>query len=136
LSAPRPYSKVDPTPCRLSTTACSIYSQLDSISGGRLHHPQPEDAPCRGDRDPHTYTHIHLFEVWPTTNPTFSIVVINFKSGTCNQKEQVKFSLRSSSTPWITLIQKFRDWIDKEIYAYLWHYSSRSNTKGYGGKTH
>jgi len=29
----------------------SIYSQLPSISGGRLLHPQPEDAPCRGDRD-------------------------------------------------------------------------------------
>jgi hypothetical protein len=23
-----------------------------------------------------------------------------------------------------------------EIYAYLWYYSLRSNTKGYGGKTH
>jgi hypothetical protein len=28
------------------------YSQLPSISGGRLLHPQPEDAPCHGDRDP------------------------------------------------------------------------------------
>ncbi|KAJ4435390.1 hypothetical protein ANN_18005 [Periplaneta americana] len=26
--------------------------QLPSISGGRLLYPQPEDAPCRGDRDP------------------------------------------------------------------------------------
>jgi hypothetical protein len=33
-------------------------------------------------------------------------------------------------------IQKFPDWIDKEMYAYLWYYSLRSNTKGYGGKTH
>jgi hypothetical protein len=24
----------------------------------------------------------------------------------------------------------------KEIYAYLWYYTFRSNTKGYGGKTH
>jgi hypothetical protein len=23
-----------------------------------------------------------------------------------------------------------------EIYAYFWYYSLRSNTKGYGGKTH
>jgi hypothetical protein len=23
------------------------------MSGGRLFHPQPEDAPCRGDRDQH-----------------------------------------------------------------------------------
>ncbi|KAJ4428564.1 hypothetical protein ANN_24608 [Periplaneta americana] len=27
-------------------------SLLPSISGGRLLYPQPEDAPCRGDRDP------------------------------------------------------------------------------------
>jgi hypothetical protein len=33
-------------------------------------------------------------------------------------------------------IQKFPDWVDKEMYAYLWYYSLRSNTKGYGGKTH
>jgi hypothetical protein len=37
---------------RLSATACSIYSQLPSVSGDRHRHPQPEDAPCRGDRDP------------------------------------------------------------------------------------
>jgi hypothetical protein len=29
-----------------------IYSQLPSISGGRLLHPQPEDSPCYGDRHP------------------------------------------------------------------------------------
>jgi hypothetical protein len=33
-------------------------------------------------------------------------------------------------------IQKFPDWVDNEIYAYLWYYSLRSNTKGYGGKIH
>jgi len=33
-------------------------------------------------------------------------------------------------------IQKFPDWVDNEIYAYLRNYSLRSNTKGYGGKTH
>jgi hypothetical protein len=31
-------------------------------------------------------------------------------------------------------IQKFPDWVDKEIYAYLWYYSLKSNTKGYGRK--
>jgi hypothetical protein len=40
------------TPCRLSATAYSIYSQLPSISEGRLLYPQPEDAPRRGDRGP------------------------------------------------------------------------------------
>ena len=38
------------TPCRLSTTACSINSQLPSIL--EAVHLQPEDAPCRGDREP------------------------------------------------------------------------------------
>jgi hypothetical protein len=33
-------------------------------------------------------------------------------------------------------IQKFPDWIDNEIYAYNNKQSLRSNTKGYGGKTH
>jgi hypothetical protein len=40
------------TPCRLSATAYSVYSQLPSISGGHLLHPQPEDTPCRGDKGP------------------------------------------------------------------------------------
>jgi hypothetical protein len=33
-------------------------------------------------------------------------------------------------------IQKFPDWVDNEIYAYNNKNSLRSNTKGYGGKTH
>jgi hypothetical protein len=33
-------------------------------------------------------------------------------------------------------IQKFPDWIDNEIYSYNNKYPLRSNTKGYGGKTH
>jgi hypothetical protein len=37
---------------RLSVTACSIYSQRLSISGGRLLHLQPEDLPSRGDLCP------------------------------------------------------------------------------------
>jgi len=38
-----------------------IYSQLPSISGGRLLHPQPEDAPCRGDRDSHSVAMLCIF---------------------------------------------------------------------------
>jgi hypothetical protein len=37
--------------CRLSATAYSIYLQLSSVLKAFLH-PQPEDAPCRGDRTP------------------------------------------------------------------------------------
>jgi hypothetical protein len=32
--------------------------------------------------------------------------------------------------------QKFPDWVDNEMYAYNNKHSLRSNTKGYGGKTH
>jgi hypothetical protein len=33
-------------------------------------------------------------------------------------------------------MQKFPDWVDNEIYTYLWYYLLRSNTRGYGGKTY
>jgi hypothetical protein len=35
-----------------------------------------------------------------------------------------------------TCIQKFPDWVDNEIHAYNNKHTLRSNTKGYGGKTH
>jgi hypothetical protein len=40
------------TPCRFSATDYSIYSQLPSISGGRLFRLQPEDAQCSSDKGP------------------------------------------------------------------------------------
>jgi hypothetical protein len=40
------------TPFRLPVTAYSIYLQLPSVSRGCLHHPQPQDASCRGDEAP------------------------------------------------------------------------------------
>jgi hypothetical protein len=33
-------------------------------------------------------------------------------------------------------IQTFPDKVHNEVYAYLWYYLLRSNTKGYGGKSH
>jgi hypothetical protein len=48
-STPNPWRT---TPCRLPATYYSIYSQLSSISGGRLLHPQPEDTPCSGNKRP------------------------------------------------------------------------------------
>jgi hypothetical protein len=33
-------------------------------------------------------------------------------------------------------IHKFPDWVDNEIYAYNNKHSLRSDTKGYGGRTH
>jgi hypothetical protein len=40
------------------------------------------------------------------------------------------------SLAYIGCNQKFPDWVDKEIYTYNNNHPSRSNTKGYGGKTH
>jgi hypothetical protein len=37
------------THCRFSVSAYSIYSQLPSVPGVRLLHPQPENEPCRGE---------------------------------------------------------------------------------------
>jgi hypothetical protein len=39
--SPTPNPQAGGPPCRLSATNYSIYSQLPSISGGRLLHPQP-----------------------------------------------------------------------------------------------
>jgi hypothetical protein len=44
--------------------------------------------------------------------------------------------LQSSKNKIWGCIQKFPDRVDNEIYAYNNKHSFRSNTKGYGGKTH
>jgi hypothetical protein len=41
----------------------------------------------------------------------------------------VEFNIRGCN-------QTFPDWVHNKLYAYLWYYSRRSNTKVYGGKTH
>jgi hypothetical protein len=51
LLTPHPNQSSTVTLCRLSATVYSIYSQQTSTPGGRLLHPQTEDAPCRGDSD-------------------------------------------------------------------------------------
>jgi hypothetical protein len=47
-----PSSQAEEQCFMLSATAYSLYSQLPSISGGRLLHLQPEDATCHGDKGP------------------------------------------------------------------------------------
>jgi len=42
-------------PCWLSATIYSLYSHLLSIFGGRLLHPQPEDASCSGVKLQHIF---------------------------------------------------------------------------------
>jgi hypothetical protein len=55
------------TPCRLSATDYSIYSQFPSISRSRLLHPQPEDAPCRTDRNSLTWPAAYRPVLWRRT---------------------------------------------------------------------
>jgi len=66
----------------LNMVKIPIYSQLPSTSGGRLLHPQPEDAPCRGDRDPLNMAPYHnrhqnesRIRNKPQTNPQFLHVI-------------------------------------------------------------
>jgi hypothetical protein len=47
-----PKPKLNDHPLSAVATAYWIYPQLPSISGGRLLHPQTEDAPYRGDKGP------------------------------------------------------------------------------------
>jgi hypothetical protein len=49
LLAQPQFSSWRTTPCRLSATVLSIYSQLPSICGGCLLHPQPEETQCHCD---------------------------------------------------------------------------------------
>ena len=51
LLEPRPNPTWKTSSFRLSATALSIYSKLSSILEA-VFQPQPEDAPCHGDRDP------------------------------------------------------------------------------------
>ena len=75
LLAPRPTPMLDSF--RLSATDLSVYSQPPSISESILH-PQPEDAPCRGDSNPiiasflstascnpRSYSMLSGFKCWP-----------------------------------------------------------------------
>jgi hypothetical protein len=74
LSAPRPTPKQEDNPLS------AVRDYLFNIFAATLHiwkpflHPQPEDAPCRGDRDPlirvtRYYLHIsHVFKVYLHSN--------------------------------------------------------------------
>jgi hypothetical protein len=57
LLAPRPTPKLEDHPLSAVRDCLFNIFAATSISGGRLLHPQPEDAPCRGDNGP-TYTWI------------------------------------------------------------------------------
>jgi hypothetical protein len=46
----------EPYPVGHLQPVSSVYTQLPSIFGGHLFHPQPEDAPCRVDGTHLTWT--------------------------------------------------------------------------------
>jgi hypothetical protein len=52
------------TPWPLPATAYSIYLQLPSKTGGSLLHPQPEDAPCRGDKWPTWRSNMYAYNIY------------------------------------------------------------------------
>jgi len=51
----------------------------------------------------------------------------------CGTLKEIPYNGQLDIRGWI---QKFPDWVDNELYACNNKYSLRSNTKGYGGKTH
>jgi hypothetical protein len=57
LLAPRSTPKLEDHPLSAVRDCLFIYSQLPSKSGGRLLHPQSEDAPCRGDKSVNILSH-------------------------------------------------------------------------------
>jgi hypothetical protein len=76
----RPNPKLEDLPMSASATAYSIYSQLHSISGGRLLHPQSEDAPCRGYKGPtHTWRRKILIYIYicQVENSSGFIIITN-----------------------------------------------------------
>jgi len=64
LLAPRPTPKLEDLPLSAIRNCFSVCSQLPFISGSRLLHPQPENAPCRGVKG----THITVYSLVIDTN--------------------------------------------------------------------
>jgi hypothetical protein len=75
------------TPDRFSTTVYSKYWQLPSICGVCLLRPQPEDAPCRGDRDPHDTDYLEYVLALIGASPDMLQVQIQY----CKDSEHCRF---------------------------------------------
>jgi len=99
LLAPHP-PNCTATPYQLSATGYSIYSQISSIYRGRLLSPQPEDAPCRGERDSRnmnftritTKTKYHTLWFTSVTMKciTFFVLQLHFRLRKCKSKDNSK----------------------------------------------
>jgi hypothetical protein len=75
--------KLNEHPIVGSTTAHSVYFQTPAVSGGRLLHPQPEDTPCRGDKEPACRGRLVLDAAY-----TDLMKEINEKRGKCKDYER------------------------------------------------
>jgi hypothetical protein len=121
LLAPRPYSKPEDHPLSTVRYYLFIYSQLPSIS--KAVHPQPEDAPCRADRDRFITDHTAIYRTCTIhkasqydiisahlTSPSFKTIslslriLFNPKLKSSNQKAVVSLSLSLSLSVHISLI--------------------------------
>jgi hypothetical protein len=82
LLAPRQTPSWRTTPWRLSAAAYSIYWQLTSNAGGRPFHPQPEDAPCCGDKATYLTWTVSLGQLvlsrvlWGRSGSHFSLIFL------------------------------------------------------------
>jgi len=61
--APRPTSKMEDHALSAVRDSYLMYSQLPSILGGRHLEPQPEEASCRCDKDPHNMD-VHIRDIY------------------------------------------------------------------------
>jgi hypothetical protein len=80
-----------------------------------------------------------LIRCWEHEERIYILITLRMKkSNLCNTVEQsLELNVHLAvATDLGESIQKFPDWVDNEIYAYKNKHSLRSNTKGYGDKTH
>jgi hypothetical protein len=78
----------------VSATAYSLYSELPSIFEGRLLQPQPEVAPCRGDREPIAWFDMFIFYQNTKKKPlsVISLLSINFVSNiVCDSLQWISY---------------------------------------------
>jgi hypothetical protein len=67
---------------RETVTSYSTFLQQPSIYGGRLFRPEPEDAPCRGDRGPTLHS---VSRLYCSTHLYFSLqIMVSCKAVQCS----------------------------------------------------
>jgi hypothetical protein len=116
------------TLCRLSATTYSIHSRLRSISGGRLLHPQLEDASCHGSTFS-SYSMTHYMVIVTQARITQSVQRVGYglddrgsNSGRCNDvifslRHRVQSSCGASPLPiqWLSRVIPEKKWSGREV---------------------